>query len=57
MCESCARVDRGSVDVVRTKISNYGIVSIVSLTRVFMLAIRRGSRGSPTRVISMAAVE
>ena len=57
MCESCARVDRGSVNVVRTKVSNHGIVSTVPLTRVFMLVIRRGSRGSPTRVISMAAVE
>ena len=47
-------MDRGSVDVVRTKVSNHGIVSIVPLTRVSMLAIRRGSRGSLTRVILIA---
>jgi hypothetical protein len=55
ICESCTRVDCGSVDVVRFKVLNHGIVSIVPLTRVSMLAIRRGRRGSSTRVISMAA--
>ena len=48
-------MDRESIDVVRTKVSDHEIASIVPLTRVSMLAIRRGSRGSPTRVISIAA--